>query len=138
MSDIQKHTRFTAARTSREVLGYGWRDAADRIAGIDRGLASEVMRLGGGLDQVERDLLSRIECVQHCIDGTGPCEGCRGWGASGNPYLATVTTEISQLAADRDAVLREFTTALGQVQALLQEPGAVDIGATRPTIRFGA
>lgn len=131
MSDIQEHpdARFTAGRTSREALGYGWRDVADRIAGADRGLASEVVRLGNGLDQIDRDLLARIECLQHRIDGTGPCEGCEGWGASGNPYLAAVTGQVSQLAADRDAMLSEFTTVLGRARPL--------IDAARPTIRFG-
>lgn len=131
MPDIQNHPdmRFTAGRTSREALGFGWRDVADRIAGTDRDLASEVMRLGNGLDQIDRDLLPRIECLQHRINGTGPCEGCEGWGASGNPYLATVTGQVGQLAADRDAVLSEFTTVLEQARPF--------VTSARPTIRFG-
>lgn len=132
MSDLQKQSgsQFTAGRTSREALGFDWRDVADRIASADRDLAAEVKRLGNGLDQIDQDLLARIACLQHRIDGTGPCKGCHGWGASGNPYLAAVTRQVSQLAADRDATLDEFTTVLEQARPLID-------GTAQPTNHFG-
>jgi hypothetical protein len=131
MSETQEipEKRFTASRTSGEALGFGWRDVADRIAGTDRDLASEVVRLGGGLDQIDRDLIARLRCLQHRIDGTGPCEGCEGWGATGNPYLVSVTAEVCQLADDRDNLLGEFKAVLQQARHLID-------GTSRPTIHF--